>query len=147
MGNSPPYGRGAALWGEFNAFIAEYGEAAEALLSGKLEAASWFPEGSSLPAMIFVGDPAPPTPPPPPTRQVTETESGTVERGEIPVVEIPGRWQAEAPQKPEAGGASAKRRTQYMAGLAAGQVPSPGLASAVNVSNGSVLAGTRSSSP
>ncbi len=44
--------------------------------------------------MVFVGDPAPPTPPPPPTREVTELEPGTVERGEIPVVEIPGRWQA-----------------------------------------------------
>ncbi|MCP4662271.1 MAG: hypothetical protein GY856_43270, partial [bacterium] len=51
---------------------------------------------------VLVGDPAPPTPPPPPTREVTELESGTVERGEIPVVEFPGRWQAAAPPKPQA---------------------------------------------
>jgi len=89
----------AALWGEFNAFTADYGEAAKALLSGRLDAVSWFPEGSYLPAMIFAGDPAPPTPPPPPTREVTKSESGIVERGEIPVVEIPGRMQAAAPPK------------------------------------------------
>ncbi len=80
----------------------EVGVAAEALLSGRLDAVSWFPVGSYLPAMVFVGDPAPPTPPPPPTREVTELKPGIVERGEIPVVEIPGRWQAAAaPPKPQ----------------------------------------------
>ncbi len=47
------------------------GVVAEALLSGRLDAVSWFQKGSYLPAMIFSGDPAPPTPPPPPTREVT----------------------------------------------------------------------------
>jgi len=92
----------AALWAEFNEFVADYGVAAEALLSGRRDAVSWFPEGSYLPAMIFAGDPAPPPPPPPPTREVTELKSGTVERGEIPVVAIPGRWQTAAPPKPQA---------------------------------------------
>ncbi len=82
--------------------LADYGVAAEALLSGRLDAVSWFPEGSYLPAMVFVGDPAPPTPPPPPTREVTELEPGTVERGEIPVVAIPGRWQAADQPQPQA---------------------------------------------
>ncbi len=82
--------------------MADYGVAAKALLSGQLDAVSWFPKGSYLPAMIFAGDPAPPTPPPPPTREVTELEPGTVERGEIPVVEIPGRWQAAAPPRLQA---------------------------------------------
>ncbi|MCP4656865.1 MAG: hypothetical protein GY856_15755, partial [bacterium] len=40
----------AALWGEFNEFVADYGVAAEALLSGRPDAVSWFPEGSYLPA-------------------------------------------------------------------------------------------------
>ncbi len=34
-----------------------FGAAAEALLSGRLDAVSWFPEGSYIPAMVFVGDP------------------------------------------------------------------------------------------
>ena len=92
----------AALWAEFNEFVADYGVAAEALLSGRLDAFSWFTEGSYIPAMVFAGDPAPPPPPPPPTREITELEPGTVERGEIPVVAIPGRWQAAAPPKPQA---------------------------------------------
>jgi len=93
----------AALWSEFNEFMADYGVAAKALLSGQLDAVSWFPEGSYLPAMIFAGDPVPPTPPPPPTREVTKSETGIVERGEIPVVEIAGRWQvAASPPKPQA---------------------------------------------
>ncbi len=91
----------AALWAEFNEFVADYGVAAEALLSGRLDAVSWFPEGSYIPAMVFVGDPAPP-PPPPPTREITELEPGTVARGEIPVVGLPGRWQSAAPPKPQA---------------------------------------------
>ncbi len=59
---------------EFNEFVADYGVAAEALLSGRPDAVSWFPEGSYIPAMVFVGDPAPPSPPPPPTREITELE-------------------------------------------------------------------------
>ncbi|MCP4573810.1 MAG: hypothetical protein GY838_15740, partial [bacterium] len=92
----------AALWSEFNAFVADYGVAAEALLSGRLDAVSWVPVGSYLPAMVVVGDPAPPVGPPPPTREVTELKPGIVERGEIPVVEIPGRWQAADPPQPQA---------------------------------------------
>ncbi len=39
----------AALWSEFNEFMAEYGVAAKALLPGRLDAVSWLPEGSYLP--------------------------------------------------------------------------------------------------
>jgi len=90
------------LWHEFRVFRLEYGEAARALLSGELAAALDFPKGSYPPALAFVGPAAPPTPPPPPTREITETESGTIERGEVPVVEIAGRWQAAYPPKPQA---------------------------------------------
>jgi hypothetical protein len=41
------------------------------------------------PALAFVGPPTPPRPPSPPTRRIEILESGEVERGEIPVVEIP----------------------------------------------------------
>ncbi len=34
----------------------------EGPLSGRPDAVSWFPEGSYLPAMVFVGDPAPAPP-------------------------------------------------------------------------------------
>ncbi|MCP4660273.1 MAG: hypothetical protein GY856_33145 [bacterium] len=91
-----------ALWHEFRIFRLEYGQAARALLSGELAAAWDFPKGSYPPALPFVGKPAPPTPPPPPRREITETESGTIERGEVPVVEIAGRWQAADPPKPQA---------------------------------------------
>jgi len=90
------------LWYEFRVFRLKYGQAARSLLSGDMSAAWDFPKGSYPPAPRFVGPPAPPTPPPPPTREITETESGTIERGEIPVVEIAGSWQAEEPPKPQA---------------------------------------------
>ncbi len=89
------------LWYEFRVFRLKYGEAARSLLSGAMNAAWDFPKGSYPPAPRFAGAPAPPTPPPPPTREITETESGTLERGPIPVVEIAGRWHAEEPHKPQ----------------------------------------------
>jgi len=91
-----------ALWNELRIFQLKYGEAARALLSGQLAAAWDFPRGCYPPALPFTGKPAPPTPPPPPTREITETDSGTLERGEVPVVEIAGRWQAADPPKPQA---------------------------------------------
>ena len=71
------------------AFLTQYCEASEALRSGNLKAANRFPEGCYPPALSFAGLPAPPRPPSPPTRQITILESGTVDRGEIPLVEIP----------------------------------------------------------
>ncbi len=77
------------LRGELAAFLAQYWEASEALRGGNLEAASWFPDGCYPPALPFTGSPLPPRPPAPPTRRITVLESGAVERGEIPVVEMP----------------------------------------------------------
>lgn len=70
------------------AYLAQYWEASEALRSGNLKAADWFPEGCYPPALAFVGHPPPRRPPPPPTRRIEILESGGVERGDIPVVEI-----------------------------------------------------------
>ncbi len=69
------------------AFLARYWEASEALRSGNLKAASWFPQGCYPPALAFTGPQPPPRPPSPPTRRITVLESGAVERGDIPVVE------------------------------------------------------------
>ncbi len=77
------------LRGELAAFLAQYWEASEALRGGNLEAASWFPDGCYPPALPFTGSPPPRRPPSPPTRPMTVLESGAVERGEIPVVEVP----------------------------------------------------------
>lgn len=73
----------------FFAFMAQYVEASVALRAGNLKAAGWFPEGCYPPALSFVGPTPPPRPPSPPTRRITVLKSGDVERGEIPVVEIP----------------------------------------------------------
>ncbi len=73
---------------QLKAFLAQYWEASAALRSGNLKAADWFPDGCYPPALAFVGDPPPPRPPSPPTRSIIVLESGAVERGEIPVVEI-----------------------------------------------------------
>ncbi|MCP3963070.1 MAG: hypothetical protein GY719_34965, partial [bacterium] len=70
-------------------FLAQYWEASEALRSGNLKAAGWFPEGCYPPALAFIGQPPPRRPPPPPTRRIELLDSG-VERGDIPVVEIVG---------------------------------------------------------
>ncbi len=72
---------------ELGEYLARYWEASEALRGGNLEAANWFPEGCYPPALSFVGSP-PPRTPSPPTRWIEILDSGAVERGEIPVVEI-----------------------------------------------------------
>jgi hypothetical protein len=94
----------ADLWAELTTFLAKYREASEALRSGELDAASRFPAGSYPPALPFVGDRPQPPPSSPPTRRITKSESGIVERDEIPVVTIPGRWSAEEPEEPRARG-------------------------------------------
>ena len=76
---------------ELKVFLAQYWEASEALRSGNLKAAEWLPDGCYPPALPFIGDPPPPRLPSPPTRSITILESGTVERGEIPVVVILAR--------------------------------------------------------
>ena len=83
---------------DFAAFLARYWEASDALRRGNLKAASWFPAGCYPPALAFVGPPAPPRPPSPPTRRITILKSGPVERGEIPVVEVPIARVAARPQ-------------------------------------------------
>jgi hypothetical protein len=90
------------LWDELTAFLAQYREASEALRAGELDAALRFPAGSYPPALPFTGDRPSPPPPSPPTRRITEMDSGIIDRGEIPVVEIPGRWRAE--EEPRARG-------------------------------------------
>ena len=77
------------LQAELAAFLARYWEASAALRGGNLNAADWFPEGCYPPALAFAGSPRPPRPPAPPTRRIEVLESGEVERGEIPIVEIP----------------------------------------------------------
>ncbi len=72
---------------ELGEYLARYWEASEALRGGNLEAANWFPEGCYPPALSFVGSP-PPRTPSPPTRWIEILDSGAVERGEVPVVEI-----------------------------------------------------------
>ncbi len=73
----------------FLAFQSQYQIASEALRRGNLKAADWFPDGCFPPALSFTGSPPPKRPPWPPTRRIEKFDSGTVERGEIPVVEIP----------------------------------------------------------
>lgn len=83
-------------------FQAQYAVASEALRSGRRpEAIGWFPQGCYPPAFPFVGPPPLPRPPSPPTRRITASESGAVERGEIPVVEIPlALWDKVGPAPP-----------------------------------------------
>ncbi len=88
---------------ELAAFLAQYWEASEALRGGNLVAASWFPDGCYPPALPFTGSRPPQRPPLPPTRPITVLKSGAVERGEIPVVEVPvtvavGRLEAVEPK-------------------------------------------------
>ena len=73
----------------FLAFQSQYQIASEALRQGNLKAAGWFPEGCYPPALPFLGPPPPKRLPWPPTRRITKLDSGDVERGQIPVVEIP----------------------------------------------------------
>ena len=86
---------------QFTEFRAVYLEASEALRSGDLKAVASFPAGSYPPALPFVGERPRPRPPSPPTRRLEMTDSGRVERGEIPVVAVPGRW---GPPEPRARG-------------------------------------------
>ncbi len=76
------------LIGGFLAFQTQHQIASASLRGGNLEAAGWFPEGCYPPALSFIGPPPPKRPPWPPTRQVRELDSGAIERGEIPLVEI-----------------------------------------------------------
>ncbi len=78
-----------ALYQEFAAFQSQFQIASEALRGGNLRAVAWFPEGCYPPALSFLGLPPPPRPPWPPTRWITVLDSGAIERGEVPVVEIP----------------------------------------------------------
>ncbi len=86
------------LEAERAAFLAQHREASVALRGGNLKAVHWFPEGCYPPALAFVGSPAPPRPPSPPTRRIAVLDSGDVEHGEIPVVEIPV-WTARSPAR------------------------------------------------
>ncbi len=72
----------------FMAFLGQYRLASEAFRSGNLKAAGWFPEGCYPPALPFLGTPPAKRPPSPPTRQITALDSGGVERGVIPIVEV-----------------------------------------------------------
>lgn len=72
----------------FMAFLGQYRIASDAFRGGNLKAATWFPEGCYPPALPFTGPPPPKRPLSPPTRQITVLDSGAVERGEIPVVEV-----------------------------------------------------------
>jgi len=89
-----------SFMGELEAFLEQYREASDALRSGRLEAAEWFPEGSYRPQLPFLGDPPPPRPPSPPTRRIEILEAGGIARGAIPVVEIPRRIWPGAPGHP-----------------------------------------------
>ncbi|MEM7357219.1 MAG: transposase, partial [Acidobacteriota bacterium] len=73
---------------ELAAFLAEYWGASEVLRSGNLEAAGWFPEGCFPPALAFTGAAPPRRPPLPPTRRLEVLDTGEIERGAIPIVEI-----------------------------------------------------------
>ncbi len=76
---------------ERRAKLSQYAMASEAFRSGHLEAADWFPEDTYPPALPLNGARAPRRPPSSPTRRIKVLESGVVERGEIPVVEMPAR--------------------------------------------------------
>ncbi len=84
----------------FAAFQAQYRIASEPFRSGNLKAAGWFPEGCFPSAPPFTGSPPPKRPPWPPTRRIEKLDSGTVERGEIPVVEHPLVVEARARGQP-----------------------------------------------
>jgi hypothetical protein len=86
-----------AFKAELDAFLARYWPASEALRSDPmLGSAMDFPFGCYPPALAFVGAPAPPRPPAPPTRRLVVDGNEIVERGEIPVVELPVEGSARA---------------------------------------------------
>ena len=83
---------------ELKDFLTHYIEASDALRSGRRvpPEASLFPAGCYPPALAFTGSPAPRRPPAPPTRWLLLEQKEIVERGEIPVVELPMRvWLVE----------------------------------------------------
>ncbi len=84
----------------FLAFQAQYQTASEALRGGNLKAAAWFPDGCYPPALPFVGPPPPKRLPWPPTRRITKLDSGDVERGVIPVIEVPAPVEARTRGQP-----------------------------------------------
>ncbi len=88
------------LMGGFAEFQSQFQIASEAFRSGNLKAVGWFPEGCFPPALPFLGSPLPKCPPWPPTRQIKKLDSGSVERGDIPVVEIPVVVEARARGQP-----------------------------------------------
>ncbi len=98
------------LWKEYSEFATQYRIASEALrIRRNPEAMNWFPAECYPPALPFVGEPAPPRPPSPPTRRLVVDGSRIVDRGEIPVVEIPvAVWvkKAESSEVPRVGGRS-----------------------------------------
>ncbi len=89
-----------SLKDDFAEFLGQYRVAAEALRAGNLKAAGWFPDGCYPPALPIIGPPPPRRPPSPPTRPIAILDSGGVERGEIPVVEIPTILEARARGQP-----------------------------------------------
>ncbi len=91
------------------AITIQHSEASEALRSGNLKAADWFPEGTFPPALPFNGAPPPPRVPRPPTRRIKTLESGEVERGDVPVVEVPA---TPRPKVPEASPCSIEPRAR-----------------------------------
>ena len=84
----------------FLAFQSQYRIASEALRRGNLKAAAWFPAGCYPPALAFVGSLPPKRPPWPPTRPIRPIDSETVDRGEIPVVEITPGFEPRARGQP-----------------------------------------------
>ncbi len=84
----------------FLTFQAQYRIASEALRRGNLKAATWFPAGCFPPALPFVGSAPPRRPPWPPTRPIQKLDSGTIERGEIPIVEIEPTFEPRARGQP-----------------------------------------------
>ncbi len=89
-----------SLKDDFAEFLGQYRVAAEVLRAGNLKAAGWFPDGCYPPALPFIGPPPPRRPPSPPTRPIATLDSGGVERGAIPVVEIPTMLEARARGQP-----------------------------------------------
>jgi hypothetical protein len=93
---------------ELDAFLSRYWSASETLRSDPLlGAAHDFPFGCYPPALAFVGEPPPPRPPAPPTRLLVVEGTEIIERGEIPVVEVPvldALWAGSARGSPRSGG-------------------------------------------
>ncbi|MEM7353614.1 MAG: hypothetical protein AAF657_22645 [Acidobacteriota bacterium] len=77
------------LQAELAAFLEQYWGASEGLRTGNRRAVVRFPNGCYPPALAFTGPPPPNRPPPPPKRRIKSLGSGAVERGEIPIIEIP----------------------------------------------------------